>query len=137
MNKEIKERPTYGIAVDAACSGNPGMMEYRGVHIATNTEVFRFGPIYGTNNIGECLALCYAIIMFGNSMPIYSDSNTAIKWVKDSKHKSTLPRNEDTETLYILLETVLAAINFLNKDCIHKWDTKNWGEIPADFGRKK
>lgn len=136
MNKE-NNRPTYGIAVDAACSGNPGMMEYRGVHIATGEEVFRFGPFYGTNNIGECLALCYAKFMYGSSMPIYSDSTTAIKWVKDGKHKSTLVRNKDTELLYVLLETSLSAVAMFDRLNIRKWNTKEWGEIPADFGRKK
>lgn len=139
MNKETK-RPTYGIAVDAACSGNPGMIEYRGVHLTTGKEIFKFGPIYGTNNIGECLALCYAIIMYGNTMPIYSDSKTAITWLLNGKHKSTLARNKDTETLYLLLETnIAAAWQLIKGDCkyIQKWDTKNWGEIPADFGRKK
>lgn len=140
MNKEIKERPTYGIAVDAACSGNPGMMEYRGVNLRTGKEVFKFGPIFGTNNIGECLALCYAINVYGRAMPIYSDSKTAITWLRNGKHKSTLERNKDTETLFLLLETNIAAAwqTLLdNRECIHKWDTKNWGEIPADFGRKK
>ena len=40
------------LAVDAACSGNPGPMEYRGVHIASRQEIFHFGPMKGTNNIG-------------------------------------------------------------------------------------
>lgn len=31
------------LAVDAACSGNPGPMEYRGVHVASRQEIFHFG----------------------------------------------------------------------------------------------
>ena len=46
------------LAVDAACSGNPGVMEFRGVIADTGTEVFHRGPfVQGTNNIGEFLAL--------------------------------------------------------------------------------
>ena len=137
MNKEIKERPTYGIAVDAACSGNPGIMEYRGILISTGEEVFHFGPMYGTNNIGECLALCYALKQYEDVIPIYTDSKTALAWVRDGKHKSTLKRTPETEALYTLLETNLEDIEYITLDNLHKWDTKNWGEIPADFGRKK
>lgn len=31
---------TNSLAVDAACSGNPGPMEYRGVHVASRQEIF-------------------------------------------------------------------------------------------------
>ena len=65
------------IAVDAACSGNPGMMEYRGVDLATGEVVFHYGPIYGTNNIGEFLAIVHALALMeqkGINRVIYSDS---------------------------------------------------------------
>ena len=51
------------LAVDAACSGNPGPMEYRGVYLLTGQEVFHFGPVYGTNNIGEFLAIVHALAL--------------------------------------------------------------------------
>lgn len=136
MNEETK-RPTYGIAVDAACSGNPGIMEYRGILISTGEEVFHFGPMYGTNNIGECLALCYALKQYDNVIPIYTDSKTALAWVRDGKHKSKLSRTPETEALFTLLENHLDDVVYTKLDNVHKWDTKNWGEIPADFGRKK
>ena len=44
-------------AVDAACSGNPGPMEYQAIDLATGAQVFHFGPMHGTNNIGEFLAI--------------------------------------------------------------------------------
>ncbi|GIW50451.1 MAG: hypothetical protein KatS3mg080_1062 [Anoxybacillus sp.] len=49
------------ICVDAACSGNPGWMEYRGVHTKTGKELFHVGPMIGTNNIGEFLAIVHAL----------------------------------------------------------------------------
>lgn len=33
------------LCVDAACSGNPGDMEYRGVYPPTMQEIFRIGPL--------------------------------------------------------------------------------------------
>ena len=126
--------------VDAACSGNPGPMEYRGVHVASRQEIFHFGPMKGTNNIGEFLALVHGLALLkqkGFDMPIYSDSANAISWVKQKKCKTKLPRTAETEKLFGLIER---AEKWLKENKystpILKWETKQWGEIPADFGRK-
>jgi len=128
------------LAVDAACSGNPGPMEYRGVYVASRQEIFRFGPMRGTNNIGEFLALVHGLALLkqkGFDMPIYSDSVNAISWVKQKKCKTKLPRTLETEALFQLIER---AEKWLKENKyttpILKWETKKWGEIPADFGRK-
>lgn len=128
------------LAVDAACSGNPGAMEYRGVHVASRQQVFHFGPVYGTNNIGEFLAIVHGLALLkqkGLEMPIYSDSVNAISWVRQKKCKTRLPRNERTEELFRLIER---AEKWLRENTystpILKWETKRWGEVPADFGRK-
>lgn len=128
------------LAVDAACSGNPGAMEYRGVHVASRQQVFHFGPMYGTNNIGEFLAIVHGLALLkqkGFDMPIYSDSVNAINWVKQKKCKTKLPRNEKSEPLFQLIERAerwLQCNTYTTK--VLKWDTKTWGEVPADFGRK-
>lgn len=128
------------LAVDAACSGNPGAMEYQGVYVASNQKVFHFGPMKGTNNIGEFLALVHGLALLkqkGLSMPIYSDSVNAIKWVKQKKCKTQLPRTDETEELFQIIERAekwLRANTYSTR--IIKWETKQWGEIPADFGRK-
>ena len=128
------------LAVDAACSGNPGPMEYRGVHIASRQEVFHFGPTKGTNNIGEFLAIVHGLALLKQKefdMPIYSDSVNAISWVRQKKCKTKLPRTAETEELFKLIER---AEKWLRENTyttrILKWETKEWGEIPADFGRK-
>ena len=95
------------LAVDAACSGNPGPMEYRGVHIASRQEVFHFGPTKGTNNIGEFLAIVHGLALLKQKefdMPIYSDSVNAISWVRQKKCKTKLPRTAETEELFKLIE---------------------------------
>lgn len=128
------------LAVDAACSGNPGPMEYRGVYLGTNEQVFHFGPVLGTNNIGEFLAIVHGLALLKQKalkMPIYTDSKTAISWVKQRKCKTLLTRNSNTEELFLLIER---AEKWLRENryttSILKWETKEWGEIPADFGRK-
>ena len=128
------------LAVDAACSGNPGAMEYRGVHIANRQQMFHFGPMFGTNNIGEFLAIVHALALQkqqGFQMPIYSDSVNAISWVRQKKCKTKLPRNTKSEPLFQLIER---AEKWLRENSysvpVLKWETQRWGEIPADFGRK-
>lgn len=128
------------LAVDAACSGNPGQMEYRGVHVGSRQQVFHFGPMYGTNNIGEFLALVHGLALLkqkGFDMPLYSDSRNAISWVKQKKCKTKLPRDARSEPLFQLIERAerwLQSNRYTTP--ILKWETERWGEIPADFGRK-
>lgn len=127
-------------AVDAACSGNPGQMEYRGVYLGDMEEKFHFGPVFGTNNIGEFLAIVHALALLkqnGLDWPIYSDSRNAILWIRQKRCKTKLECDERTAVLF---ETIRRAERWLetNKysNRIIKWDTDRLGEIPADFGRK-
>lgn len=132
---------TDSIAVDAGCSGNPGILEYRGVYLRTGKEIFHMGPFpLGTNNIGEFLAIVHGLALLnknGSNMPVYSDSAIAIKWVKDKKCRTKLERNDKNVRLYELVERAekwLNANTYSNP--VIKWQTDRWGEIPADFGRK-
>ena len=130
------------IAVDAACSGNPGVMEYRGVYTISGEEIFRQGPFEeGTNNIGEFLALVHALALLKNNgkedIAIYTDSVTAMAWVRNKKMKTNLSRTAKNKDLWQLVEKAIIWLqNNSYKNKIIKWNTKKWGEIPADFGRK-
>ncbi len=129
------------ISVDAACSGNPGVMEYRGVETASRKEIFHQGPFpMGTNNLGEFLALVHALALqkkAGTKRPVYTDSGTALAWVRNKKVKTMLPRNEKTRELWDMVDRAEAWLRNNSYDIpVYKWDTRNWGEIPADFGRK-
>lgn len=129
------------ICVDAACSGNPGVMEYRGVDFKTRQVMFHQGPFEeGTNNIGEFLALVQALAIIKKNnlnLTIYTDSMTAISWVRKKEVKTNLVRSPKNQKLF---EWIEKALLWLRSNSFHtpiiKWDTENWGEIPADFGRK-
>ena len=138
---EKKPYQPMSIAVDAACSGNPGDMVYRGVYVETGQELFRVGPMrQGTNNIGEFLALVHGVAYCkknGCKMPVYTDSHNAILWVLQKKCKTKLMRTPVTEPIFNLIERAekwLRENDYATQ--ILKWDTADWGEIPADFGRK-
>lgn len=130
------------ISVDAACSGNPGIMEYRGVITTTGEEIFKKGPYKnGTNNIGEFLALVHGLALLkrqGDSKTkIYTDSRTALSWIRHRRVKTVLRKDRDNEVLFIMIDRAIKWLKSNDyKTEIIKWDTKNWGEIPADFGRK-
>jgi len=135
-------QPNYNsIAVDAASSGNPGIMEYRGVDTQSKKELFRKGPYQqGTNNVGEFLALVHglAFLKQNNSDRIlYTDSRTAMSWVKKKQCNTKLQRTAANTALFTLVDrAVLWLTNNTYTTTIVKWETKAWGEIPADFGRK-
>ena len=129
------------LAVDAACSGNPGLMEFRGVIADTGTQVFHRGPyVGGTNNIGEFLAIVLGLAYLKKEKldwSLYSDSKTAIAWVRQKQCKTKIEGNIHNQDLLL---AVRAAEKWLHENTwttpIYKWDTEHWGEIPADFGRK-
>lgn len=132
---------TESIAVDAACSGSPGPLEYRGVNLKSGRQIFREGPYRnGTNNVGEFLAIVQALRLLEKtrrSIPVYSDSKTAITWVKKKHCNTRLVKDRSNAVLFDLIqraETWLKQNSFTSP--VLKWDTQAWGEIPADFDRK-
>jgi len=151
-NKATKERKSVEIdvndfpnfdsmSVDAACSGNPGILEYRGVDTKTGKQSFHQGPFpQGTVNIGEFLAIVHGLAYLqqrNSKIPIYSDSLTARKWVKDKAIKTTLQRTAKNDALFQLVDRALIWLKTHSyENPILTWKTKVWGEIPADFGRK-
>ena len=127
--------------VDASCIGYPGPLEYQCVHSTSGKLIFHQGPFEnGSNNIGEFLAIVHALALFKKqniNVPIYSDSETAITWVKNKKCKTKLPQDDKNGEIFDL---IARAENWLNNNDypneLLKWDTNAWGEIPADYGRK-
>ena len=119
-------------AVDAACSGNPGPMEYQCIDLQTGAQVFHYGPIHGTNNIGEFLAIVHALALMAQKgitdKVIYSDSVNAQLWVNKKQCKTKLERTPQTEQLY---QVIARAENWLRTHPItvpiFKWETKKCG----------
>jgi len=129
------------ISVDAASSGNPGVMEYRGVDTQTKALLFHKGPFQkATNNIGEFLALVHGLALLKNQesqVMLYTDSVTAMSWVSKKKCNTKLKRSKENQAVFVLIDRAeqwLQNNTFTTK--VVKWETKSWGEIPADFGRK-
>ena len=139
--KKIGQPNPNSICVDAAVSGNPGKMEYRGVDTKNKKQLFAQGPFEdGTNNIGEFLAIVHGLAFLkqhNSDRIIYTDSKTAMSWIKKRTCNSKLKRTDKNEILFDLVDRALEWLktNQYNTTIV-KWETKAWGEIPADFGRK-
>jgi ribonuclease HI len=140
--KTAEQKPVLpSVCVDAACAGAPGPVEYRAVDTGTGKQLFHAGPYKdGTNNVGEFLAIVRALAWLtkNNSyMPVYSDSESAIAWIKARRCRTKLERTASNATIFALIasaEKWLAENQIMNG--VIKWDTEKWGENPADFGRK-
>lgn len=139
--------------VDAACKGNPGIMEYQGVDLASGVHMFHMGPYpEATVNIGEFLAIVHALALLNPDRSqaggeeganpnrftkIYSDSRTGISWVRRGVCRTKLPKSATNAKLFEFVERAEGWLaNHSFKNPVVKWETEKWGEIPADFGRK-
>ena len=145
LSKEELEKigkPNYNsISVDAAVSGNPGKMEYQGVDTKSKKVLFKQGPFEeGTNNVGEFLALVHGLALLKKKKSnriLYSDSRIAINWVLRKQCNTKLKRTKKNKELFDLIDRALLWLKENEySTLIVKWETKAWGEIPADFGRK-
>lgn len=138
----IPEINHNAIAVDGAAAGNPGPIEYRGVDLASGSEIFHVGPLEdGTNNVAEYLAIIHALAYLYNkndfTTPIYSDSRTARSWVRRRGNRSSLqPTPRNAKVLELLARADLWIQTHSTQNPVLCWNTSDWGEIPADFGRK-
>lgn len=138
---KIGEPNLYTISVDAASSGNPGIMEYRGVDTQTHQQLFHQGPFQqGTNNVGEFLALVHGLAFLkqkDSDRSLYSDSRIAMGWVKKKKCNTKLKQTTKNKAVFDLIQRAETWLkNNTYTTTVIKWETKAWGEIPADFGRK-
>ncbi len=128
------------LSVDAACSGVPGPVEWRGVETESGKQLFKSGPYPdGTNNVGEFLGIVQGLVWLAEKhldWPLYSDSENAILWVKAKKCRTKLERTRKNAELFELIAQAEETLKVFKTFRVLKWDTEMWGENPADFGRK-
>lgn len=129
------------INCDGSYSSSTGIMEFNVKDTKTGELLINKSYFSGTNNLAEFLAVVNAIeYLKQNNLRkkiIYTDSVTAMAWVRDK----TVNTNFDTTLDFNLENDIKEALEYLQKEpsynyTIKKWDTINWGEIPSDFGRK-
>ena len=134
-------RPTFGIVVDGYCKGNPGVGGYRGVDLHDGKILFKRNFQYTTNNLVEFIGIVHAQMYikktFESYSEIYSDSQCAISWFRTNNVKSEIDSIKGKDVLNDLNRCLL----WLSEQkkfpaSVLKWETKEWGENPADFGNK-
>lgn len=129
-------RPTEGIAVDAAHSEKNGITEVQAVDLATGQQIFYCNLGKQTVNIGEFLGVVEAAIYIiqNDFKPavIYTDSMTAISWWK-YKSTASIKKSALLGKAEIFLKVFSAYVDSIE---VRHWNNKEWGETPADFGKK-
>lgn len=142
--KENKGKPIEGVlTVDGASNGKN--CEFQAVWYPSGEKAF-ISKVFegGTNNIAEFLGLVLAVKHLkdkGLPLIVYTDSITAMSWFRDKKANTTARATgkitDELENLLTKSEMFLKQNHELMKQVkVLKWETKEWGEIPADFGRK-
>ncbi len=130
------------ISVDGAWNTVTGWCEYQWVMTDTGENIFHCWPYAdGTNNIVEFLGIVHALDYCEQhelpTLPIYTDSQTAISWVKAKNARTKQPRTAANFELFSLVDKAVIRLKTHEyKNPILKWETKVWWEIKADFGRK-
>lgn len=133
------EQPTEGLAVDASLiKDNVG--EYQIFDIKTQKIIYNSGIYQNTTvNIMEFLAIACAILIIDSNenfkdYSIYSDSATALTWIRNKEIKTNNSPDPNT------LNELRAAIEYIKvrpgNIPVKKWNTKVLKDIPADFKRK-
>lgn len=130
------------VCVDTAWFAESEIMEYRGVWHHDKSVAFEAGPFENaTKNIGKFLAIVHAIALMKKQSidwPVYSDSKTAIRWVRRKHVKAKSMRmGETSEKINDLIARALRWLEVNDfKNDILIWNTKAWGENPAAYSRK-
>ena len=132
-------KPSFGIAVDGSSRGGGKDCAYRGISLYENKELFNVKIGEATNNIAEFLGIVHSfglMIKKDTYVDVYTDSNTAISWIKNRRTHSSKKHR--------LIDRAEKFLRGIPKDRydklvkgLYKWDTETWGEIPADFGYKR
>lgn len=142
-------RPITGIVSDASCMAEPGTIGRDGYfHGRVEWQLFDLeqgaiihrSDIYdrSTINLGEFCAVVDALRILhdrgDHRTPVYSDSMTACSWVRKRAIKTKLPENQETlDALICAWEAQEWLQKTRPRNTVQWWD---WGESPADFGRK-
>ncbi len=142
-NNEVNKPIEGFLTVDGASNGL--VCEFQAVWYPTKEVAFASKQFDGgTNNIAEFLGLVSACkYLKDRNLPIqiYTDSVTALAWFRNKKANTTAnttgKATEELSDLLVKAEKFLVTHDeFLKGSKILKWETKDWGEIPADYGRK-
>ena len=134
-NKKVTplKKPTSGICTDAGTHGNPGPSEYNVSDLNGNVLAHAHLGVH-SNNFAE-LAGILAGISYAKThriSDVWTDSQVCLFWIKNKRVGKDV---HERDAVLNLIEAIHSELKGASVN-LKKWDTKKWGEIPADFGRK-
>ena len=120
------------IYVDVGCRKNPGPYEIQIVDENGHQIYYREFKLW-SNNIGEYLAIYFGFKFWIGNETVYSDSITALAWVRKGCNTKM---SMDYESMQLVKEADQYFKKFKPWNRLQFWNTKKQGENPADFWRK-
>jgi len=126
--------PTAGLTSDAGTHGNPGPCEYQVTDIGGRLLEHRKLGVH-TNNYAELagiLAMVRLAIKTGETL-LWTDSTIAMGWIRTCRLGPSVAEPERILEFTREISRLLAQNPQLQ---LRKWETRRWGQIPSDFGRK-
>lgn len=129
-----QSRPSQGITSDCGTHGNPGPCEYQVTDLQGKRLKHQHLGVH-TNNFAE-LAGIEAMISVALDMKetvLWTDSLISMGWIKSGKLGTSV---REPELIFGMLNRIRTQLHEHPELKLKKWDTRNWGQIPSDFGRK-
>ena len=126
--------PTEGLTSDAGTHGNPGPCEYQVTDLKGKILEHRHLGVH-TNNYAELAGIEAMVRIAGErgESVCWTDSTIAMGWIRSGRLGPTVREPE-------LIKGLIHRINALQAEypnvTLKKWNTREWGQIPSDFGRK-
>ena len=129
------------VCVDASALGHPGPTEYRGVDCRSGKILFQHRYPEATQNIGGFLAIVHALALNRKQgkpdQVVYIDSVQAIAGVKQKKCETTYIRTANNAVLFGDIQRAVDwLVNHPSDAKVLKWNTAEWGPIPAEYDRE-
>ena len=126
--------PTQGLTSDAGTHGNPGPCEYQVTDISGRVLEHRRLGVH-TNNYAELagiLGMVRKAKETGDTL-LWTDSVIAMGWIRTGRIGLGVHEPELIRDMVVKIQKLLRQNPQMK---LVKWDTRSWGQIPSDFGRK-
>lgn len=132
--EESGPRPTKGITSDCGTHGNPGPCEYQVTDIKGNRLYYIHLGVH-TNNYAELSGIegMIKIAVERGETELWTDSKIAMGWIRTGRVGEGVRERDEILKIVGRIQELFKQHPQLN---LRKWNTKSWGQIPSDFGRK-
>lgn len=139
-----------GVFVNCKCEDNPGIAKFQLYDLNLKKVLTVSDNFYCSNDLTEFLGLVNSIYycFHNNHEHLFSNSETAISWIRKKKYRSNLIRTKETEITWDKINKALKwlkTLEYTDKSgsfrdpstkkivYVHKWLESEWGKSPLFY----